>query len=61
MAFWLATAVFVLLPYVFLGGLLRSRVLQAGAVGGLMARLAETPGPGRPRATSWRRRWATRR
>ncbi len=38
---------FVLLPYVFLGGLLRSRVLQAGAVGGLMARLAETgPGPG---------------
>ena len=31
----------------FLGGLLRSRVLQAGAVGGLMARLAETPGPGR--------------
>ena len=59
-AFWLATAVFVLLPYVFLGGLLRSRVLQAGAVGGLMAR----PGrDGRARATSptsWRWRWATR-
>ncbi|HEX5909541.1 MAG TPA: histidine kinase [Thermoleophilaceae bacterium] len=46
-AFWLATTVFVLLPYVFLGGLLRSRVLQAGAVGRLMARLTETgPGPG---------------
>lgn len=45
--FLLASAVFVLLPYVFLGGLVRSRVLQAGAVGGLMTRLAETPEPGR--------------
>ncbi|HYI38427.1 MAG TPA: histidine kinase, partial [Thermoleophilaceae bacterium] len=43
----LAAGVFVLLPYVFLGGLVRSRVLQAGAVGGLMTRLAETPEPGR--------------
>ncbi len=42
-----ASAVFVLLPYVFLGGLVRSRVLQAGAVGGLMSRLAATPEPGR--------------
>ena len=36
---------FVLMPYVFLGGLLRSRVFQAGAVGELMAGLAETPVP----------------
>ena len=36
----------MLLPYVFLGGLVRSRVFQAGAVGGLMTGLAETPDPG---------------
>jgi signal transduction histidine kinase len=46
-AYLLAAGVFVLLPYVFLGGLVRSRVLQAGAVGGLMTRLADTPEPGR--------------
>ncbi len=45
-AFFAASAVFVLLPYLFLGGLVRSRVLQAGAVGGLMTGLAETPDPG---------------
>ena len=45
-AFFTASAVFVLLPYLFLGGLVRSRVLQAGAVGGLMTGLAETPDPG---------------
>ncbi len=45
-AYFAASTVFVLLPYVFLGGLVRSRVFQAGAVGGLMAGLAETPNPG---------------
>jgi signal transduction histidine kinase len=45
LTFIVAAVAFVLLPYLFLGGLLRSRVLQAGAVGGLVSRLAETPEP----------------
>ena len=45
-AFLVGATAFVLLPYLFLGGLVRSRVLRAGAVGELVSRLAETPEPG---------------
>jgi len=37
---------FGLVPYLFLGTLLRARVIQAGAVGQLVARLGEAPRPG---------------
>ena len=34
---------FALVPYLFLGTLVRARMIQSGAVGELMARLGETP------------------
>jgi signal transduction histidine kinase len=41
---WVAAMVpFALVPYLFLGTLLRARMIQSGAVGELMARLGETP------------------
>jgi signal transduction histidine kinase len=41
---WLASLVpFALVPYLFLGTLMRTRMIQSGAVGELMARLGETP------------------
>jgi signal transduction histidine kinase len=43
-ALWIASMVpFALVPYLFLYTLVRTRVLQSGAVGELMARLGETP------------------
>ncbi len=44
--FLLGAVSFTLLPFLFLGGLIRSRVLRAGAVTSLIARLAEAPEPG---------------
>jgi signal transduction histidine kinase len=41
---WFASMVpFALVPYLFLGTLVRARMIQSGAVGELMARLGETP------------------
>jgi signal transduction histidine kinase len=41
---WVISMVpFALVPYLFLGTLLRARMIQSGAVGELMARLGETP------------------
>jgi signal transduction histidine kinase len=41
---WIVSMVpFMLVPYLFLGTLLRARMIQSGAVGELMARLGETP------------------
>jgi signal transduction histidine kinase len=37
---------FGLVPYLFLGSLARARMLRGGAVGGLVATIGETPGPG---------------
>jgi signal transduction histidine kinase len=43
-AIWLAAMVpFALVPFLFLGTLVRTRMIQSGAVGELMARLGETP------------------
>jgi signal transduction histidine kinase len=43
-AIWVASMIpFALVPYVFLGTLIRTRMIQSGAVGELMARLGETP------------------
>jgi signal transduction histidine kinase len=43
-ALWLASMVpFALVPFLFLGTLVRTRMIQSGAVGELMARLGETP------------------
>jgi signal transduction histidine kinase len=43
-AVWIASLVpFALVPYLFLGTLIRTRMIQSGAVGELMARLGETP------------------
>jgi signal transduction histidine kinase len=43
-ALWIASIVaLALVPYLFLGTLVRTRVIQSGAVGELMARLGETP------------------
>jgi signal transduction histidine kinase len=43
-ALWLASLVpFALVPYLFLATLVRTRMIQSGAVGELMARLGETP------------------
>jgi signal transduction histidine kinase len=43
-AVWVMSMVpFALVPYVFLGTLVRARMIQSGAVGELMARLGETP------------------
>ena len=43
-AIWVASMVpFALVPYVFLGTLIRTHMIQSGAVGELMARLGETP------------------
>jgi signal transduction histidine kinase len=43
-AIWVAGMVpFTLVPYLFLGTLVRARIIQSGAVGELMARLGETP------------------
>jgi signal transduction histidine kinase len=43
-AIWVVGMVpFTLVPYLFLGTLVRARVIQSGAVGELMARLGETP------------------
>ena len=44
MALFVAAMVpFTLVPYMFLGTLIRARMIQGGAVGELMARLSETP------------------
>jgi signal transduction histidine kinase len=44
---WVTAMVpFGLVPYLFLGTLVRARMIQSGAVGELMARLGETPRPG---------------
>jgi signal transduction histidine kinase len=44
---WAAAMVpFGLVPYLFLGTLVRAQVIQAGAVGQLVARLGEAPRPG---------------
>jgi len=41
---WVVSMVpFALVPYLFLGTLVRARMIQSGAVGELMARLGETP------------------
>jgi signal transduction histidine kinase len=41
---WVAAMIpFALVPYLFLGTLARTRMIQSGAVGELMARLGETP------------------
>jgi signal transduction histidine kinase len=45
-AYLLGFTGFVLMPYLFLGALVRGRVLRGAAVSGLLTRLAETPGPG---------------
>ncbi|HEY6776005.1 MAG TPA: sensor histidine kinase [Thermoleophilaceae bacterium] len=46
-AVWIAAMVpFGLVPYLFLGTLVRARVIQSGAVSELVARLSETPRPG---------------
>jgi signal transduction histidine kinase len=37
---------FGLVPYLFLGSLVRARMLRGGAVGGLVATIGGTPGPG---------------
>jgi signal transduction histidine kinase len=37
---------FGLVPYLFLFGLVQARMLRGGAVGGLVATIGETPGPG---------------
>jgi signal transduction histidine kinase len=37
---------FGLVPYLFLGSLVRARMLRGGAVGGLVATIGETPAPG---------------
>jgi signal transduction histidine kinase len=43
-AIWVVGMVpFTLVPYLFLGTLVRARIIQSGAVGELMARLGETP------------------
>jgi signal transduction histidine kinase len=43
-AIWFAAMVpFALVPFLFLGTLIRMRMIQSGAVGELMARLGETP------------------
>ena len=43
-ALWVASMVpFALVPFLFLGTLVRTRMIQSGAVGELMARLGETP------------------
>jgi signal transduction histidine kinase len=43
-AIWIAAMVpLSLVPYLFLGTLIRARMIQGGAVGELMARLSETP------------------
>jgi signal transduction histidine kinase len=43
-AIWVVSMVpFALVPYLFLGTLVRTRMIQSGAVGELMARLGETP------------------
>jgi signal transduction histidine kinase len=43
-ALWVVGMVpFTLVPYLFLGTLVRARIIQSGAVGELMARLGETP------------------
>jgi signal transduction histidine kinase len=43
-AIWIASMVpFALVPFLFLGTLVRTRMIQSGAVGELMARLGETP------------------
>jgi signal transduction histidine kinase len=43
-AIWLAAMIpFALVPFLFLGTLVRTRMIQSGAVGELMARLGETP------------------
>jgi signal transduction histidine kinase len=41
-----ATAAFAMLPYIFLGGLARGRIVHGGAVRELVARLSEAPAPG---------------
>jgi signal transduction histidine kinase len=44
---WYCTIVpFGLVPFIFLAGLARARMLTGGAVGDLVARLSEAPGPG---------------
>ncbi len=48
-SFYVTQAVFALVPYVFLGALARSRLMQGGAVSDLVARLTQTPGPGEMR------------
>jgi signal transduction histidine kinase len=46
-ALWVAAMVpFGLVPYLFLATLVRARMIQSGAAGELMARLAEAPRPG---------------
>jgi signal transduction histidine kinase len=46
MAFIVSLIPFALVPYLFLGALLRARFVQGGAVGALVARLGEAPAAG---------------
>jgi signal transduction histidine kinase len=46
MAFVISLVPFALVPYLFLGALLRARFIQGGAVSDLMTRLADPPRPG---------------
>jgi signal transduction histidine kinase len=48
-AFVISLIPFALVPYLFLGSLVRARLLQGGAVSSLMTRLGETPQRGRLR------------
>jgi signal transduction histidine kinase len=45
-AFVISLVPFALVPYLFLGALVRARLLQGGAVSDLMTRLADPPRPG---------------
>ncbi|HYP48807.1 MAG TPA: sensor histidine kinase, partial [Thermoleophilaceae bacterium] len=45
-AYYLALVPFGLVPYIFLGSLVRARVIQGGAVGELVGRLGGALGPG---------------
>ncbi len=45
-AFVISLVPFALVPYLFLGALVRARLLQGGAVSDLMTRLADPPQPG---------------
>ena len=46
LVFVIALIPFALVPYLFVGAFLRTRFVQAGAVGALVARLGETPAAG---------------